>query len=105
MAVYINLTDGKVNAAMAAKEIVPHADSVVVADRAYVDFENLCRWHIGKSFFVVRFKKSVEFNRHDERELPEDRHQHILIDEYIELSEKKNKSQIPEKTSQGRCLG
>ena len=44
--VYINLTDGKVNDAMAAKEIVLPADSVVVADRAYVDFENLYRWHI-----------------------------------------------------------
>ena len=95
--VYINLTDGKVNDAMAAKEIVLPADSVVVADRAYVDFENLYRWHIGKSFFVVRLKKSVKFNRLDERELPEDRHQHILIDEYIELSEEKTKAKYPKK--------
>lgn len=95
--VYINLTDGKVNDAMAAKEIVLPADSVVVADRAYVDFENLYRWHIGKSFFVVRLKKSVKFNRLDERELPEDRHQHILIDEYIELSEEKTKTKYPKK--------
>jgi len=38
---YVNLTDGKVNDAKAAKEIVLPVDSVVVADRAYVDFENL----------------------------------------------------------------
>ena len=41
---------------MAAKEIVLPADSVVVADSAYVDFENLYRWHTGKSFFVARLK-------------------------------------------------
>ncbi len=84
---------------MAAKEIV------LPADRAYVDFENLYRWHTGKSFFVARLKKSVKFKRLNERGLPEDRYQHILVDEYIELSEEKNKSQIPEKTSQGCCLG
>ena len=52
----MNLTDGKVNDAMAAKEIVLPADSVVVPDRAYVDFENLYRWHSGGSFFVVRLR-------------------------------------------------
>lgn len=95
--VYINLTDGKVNDAMAAKEIVLPADSVVVADRAYIDFENLYRWHTAKSFFVVRLKKSVKFNRLNERELPQDRHQHILVDEYIELSEEKTKAKYPKK--------
>jgi hypothetical protein len=82
---------------MAAKEIVLPADSVVVADRAYVDFENLYRWHTGKSFFVVRLKKSVKFNRLDERELPDNRHGHILVDEYIELSEVKTKAKYSKK--------
>lgn len=95
--VYINLSDGKVNDAMAAKEIMLPVDSVVVADRAYVDFENLYRWHKGSSFFVVRLKKSVKFNRLNERELPENRHEHVLVDEYIELSEEKTKSKYPRK--------
>ncbi len=95
--VYMNLTDGKVNDAMAAKEIVLPADSVVVADRAYVDFDNLYRWHSGGSFFVVRLKTSVKFNRLNEKELPDNRHQHILVDEYIELSEEKTKAKYPKK--------
>lgn len=74
------------NDALAAKEMV------FPADRAYVDFENLYRWHTGKSLFVVRLKKSVKFKRLNDRELPEDRHQHILIDEYIELSEGETKA-------------
>lgn len=93
--VYINLSDGKLNDAMAAKEIVLPPDSVVVADRAYIDFENLYRWHKGKSYFVIRLKKSVKFNRLNERELPENRHEYILVDEYIELSEEKTKAKYP----------
>src|SRR6056297_1404823 len=59
---YIDMTDGKVHDANAAKEIILPADSVVVADRAYVDFETLYQWHKGKSHFVVRLKKSIRFN-------------------------------------------
>lgn len=95
--VYINLSDGKLNDAKAAKEIMLPADSVVVADRAYVDFENLYRWHKGNSYFVVRLKKSVKFLRLEERELPENRHQHILVDEYIELEDTKTFSKYPRK--------
>ncbi len=94
---YIDMTEGKVNDAMAAKRIVLPADSVVVADRAYVDFETLCRWDKGKSYFVVRLKKSIKFNRLEEKQLPENRHGHILVDEYIELSKEKTKSKYPKK--------
>ncbi len=95
--VYINLSDGKLNDAKAAKEIILPADSVVVADRVYVDFENLYRWHKGKSYFVVRLKKSVKFLCFEERELPENRHQHILVDELIELEDTKTFSKYPKK--------
>lgn len=95
--VYINLSDGKLNDAKAAKEIILPADSVVVADRAYVDFENLYRWHRGKSHFVVRLKKSVKFLRLKDRELPENRHQHILVDEFIELEDAKTFNKYPKK--------
>jgi hypothetical protein len=94
---YIDMTDGKVHDANAAKELVLPADSVVVADRAYVDFETLYRWHKGKSHFVVRLKKSIRFNRLEEKELPDNRHQHILVDEYIELSEEKTRAKYPKK--------
>ncbi len=95
--VYINLSDGKLHDAEAAKQIVLPSDSVVVADRAYIDFENLYRWHTGGSYFVIRLKKSVKFERLNERELPDDRHQHILVDEYIELKEEKTRNKYPKK--------
>jgi hypothetical protein len=95
--VYMNMTDGKVNDAYAAKQIVLPADSVVVADRAYVDFETLYRWHCGGSYFVVRLKKSVKHKQIRELPLPDDRHQHVLIDEEIELTEDKTWSKYPKK--------
>ena len=91
------MTSGNVNDAMAAKRIVLPADSVVVADRAYVDFETLYRWDNAKSYFVVRFKRNIKFHRLEEKDLPENKHEHILVDEYIELSEERTKSKYPKK--------
>jgi len=94
---YVHMTDGKTHDAMAARTINLPKDAVVVADRAYVDFQTLYRWAQGGSYFVVRLKSSIKFHRLDEKPLPEDRHQHILVDEYIELSEKKTKDKYPKK--------
>lgn len=95
--VYMNMTDGKVHDATAVKELSLPSDAVVVADRAYVDFETLWRWHQGGSYFVVRLKTSIKFNRLHEKPLPEKRHGHILVDEYIELSEKNTYKKYPKK--------
>lgn len=95
--VYMNMSDGKTHDAKAAKERSLPKDAVVVADRAYVDFETLWRWHQGGSYFVVRLKESIKFNRLDEKSLPEGRHEHILVDEYIELSEPKTQAKYRKK--------
>lgn len=94
---YLHMTNGKVHDAMAAKVICLPKDAVVVADRAYIDFQTLYRWARDGSYFVVRLKSSVKFQRLNEKPLPEDRHQHILVDEYIELSEEKTKARYPKK--------
>lgn len=95
--VYINLTDGNVNDAKAAKEIVLPTDSVVVADRAYIDFENLYRWDAGKSFFVVRSKKSIKYKSLKRNKSPKDKHKNIQIDEYVELAEVNTKAKYPKR--------
>jgi len=69
-----------------AKELSLPADAVVVADRAYVDFPTFYRWNIEGSYSVVRLKNSIPFKRGKGKPLPEKRHQHVLLDEYIELS-------------------
>ncbi len=95
--VYINMTDGKVHDATAAKELSPPKDAVVVADRAYVDFPTLWGWDQGGTRFVIRLKESVKFHRGKEKPLPQGLHEHILVDEYITLSETKTKAKYPKK--------
>jgi hypothetical protein len=95
--VYMNMTDGKVHDAKAVKELSLPKEAVVVADRAYVDFQTLWRWRQGGSYFVVRLKTSVKFNKLKEKPLPEGRHEHILVDEYIELSKPKTHAKYPKK--------
>ncbi len=95
--VYLHMSDGKTHDVKAIKELSLPADAVVVADRAYVDFDTLWRWNQGGSWFVVRLKNSVKFHRGREKPLPEDRHQHVLVDEYIELSEDKTHRKYPNK--------
>lgn len=95
--VYMNMTNGKVHDAMAAKEVTLPADSVVVADRGYVDFPTLWRWNQEGARFVIRLKESVKFDRGEEKPLPEGRHEHILVDEYITLSKPKTRAKYPKK--------
>ena len=95
--VYIHMTEGKVHDSMPAKQIILPKDAVVVADRAYIDFPTLYNWDSNGSYFVVRLKTSIKFNRLEEKPLPDNRHQHIIIDEYIELSEEKTQAKYPKK--------
>lgn len=95
--VYIRMTDGKPHDSTVAKTLSLPADAVVVADRAYVDFPTLYRWKTEGSYFVIRLKQSIKFKRGDERPLPEQRHQHVLVDEYIELSHRPTYEKYPAK--------
>ena len=46
---------------------------------------------------VTRLKSNIKFRRVSERELPENRAEQILVDEYIELTEEKTKNKYPKK--------
>jgi hypothetical protein len=58
--------------------------SVIVADRFYNDFSLLNVWDSTGVFFVIRHQDNIKFNVVKERELTENRHQHLLKDESIE---------------------
>jgi len=73
-------------------------NSVVVADRAYQDFKMLHRWAVKESIsFVLRLKKSIKYNRIEERELPGGEDEHIIVDEVIELTEEDSKQSYPDR--------
>ena len=95
--VYIHVTDGKTADNKAAYFIKIPTGSVVVADRAYVDFKLLNKWNEDKINFVVRLKENVKFIPYAERPLPENKDSNILKDEEILLFEEATRSKYPKK--------
>jgi len=86
---YVNITDGKTADNKGAYDIPLLKGSVIVADRFYNDFNLLNIWDSSGVFFVVRHKDNLQYTLIKERELPPNRHQHILKDEIIELKNSK----------------
>ena len=95
--VYIHVTDGKVPDNKAAYLVKIPSGSVVVADRAYVDFKLLKKWDEDKISFVVRLKDNVKFIPYGERPLPENKDSNILKDEAILLFKEDTRAKYPEK--------
>ena len=94
--VYVNITDGKTADNKGAYDIPLVENSVIVADRFYNDFHLLNVWDSNKVFYVIRHKHNLKFKVIKENELPDNRHQHILKDEIIELT-KISKGKYPKK--------
>ena len=88
---YVNITNGKTADNKGAYDIPLLKRSVIVADRFYNDFSLLNIWDSNDVFFVIRHKENFKFTTKKELELPDNRHQHILKDEIIELEKPTSK--------------
>lgn len=94
---YVNITDGKTADNKGAYDIPLLKGSVIVADRFYNDFSLLNVWDSSGVYFVVRHKDNIKFRTVKELELPQERHEHVLKDEIIELTGTKTKEKYPKK--------
>ncbi len=94
---YVNITEGKTADNKGAYDIPLLKGSVIVADRFYNDFPLLNIWDSSQIYFVVRHKDNFQFNVIQERDLPDNRHQHILKDEIIELKNHISFEKYPKK--------
>jgi len=83
---YVHISDGKTGDNTAAYNVPVVKGSVIVADRYYNDFSLLNVWDSNEVFFVVRHKDNLSYRSLEENPLPEQRHQNILIDEWIALT-------------------
>ena len=92
---YVNITDGKTADNKGAYAIPLLKGSVIVADRFYNDFYLLNIWDSKGVYFVIRHKENIQYTVIKENKLPENRHQHILKDEIIELKNKSSKEKYP----------
>ncbi len=82
---YAVITDGKTHDINAAKDTVFPAESVLVVDRAYVDFEWLNNLDSSGVFFVTRLKSNADVQIVEEF-LTNEKHDHILSDQDIKLT-------------------
>lgn len=92
---YVNVTDGKTADNKGAYDIPLLKGSVIVADRFYNDFSLLFIWDSKGVFFVIRHKENLQYNVLKENELPDNKHQHLLKDEIIELKNQDSKYKYP----------
>jgi len=94
---YINITDGKTADNKGAYQIPLLKGSVIVADRFYNDFSLLNIWDSNGVYFVIRHKENIQYRTIKENDLPDNRHQHILKDEIIELTGFQSKQKYPKR--------
>lgn len=94
---YVNITNGKTADNKGAYDVPLIKQSVIVADRFYNDFSLLNIWDSKEVFFVIRHKDNINFRSVKENPLPDNRHQHILIDEIIELTGNQTKNKYTKK--------
>jgi hypothetical protein len=94
---YVNITNGKTADNKGAYDVPLLRGSVIVADRFYNDFSLLNIWDSKGVYFVIRHKENIQYITVKENELPENRHQHILKDEIIELKNNASKEKYPKK--------
>lgn len=83
---YVHITDGKTGDNTAARNMEVKPGSIVVCDRGYFDTPLMNFWDSIGVFFVVRVKSSLLYERIEERELPDNAHPEVLIDEVVRLT-------------------
>jgi hypothetical protein len=91
---YAVISDGKKHDVVAARQTYFPPESVLVMDRAYVDFKWLYNLDSTGVFFVTRLKSNVSIELEEEF-LTNEKHEHILSDQDIRLTGFYTKSKYP----------
>ena len=60
---FIHISDGKWHEVNVFDMLVPEAGAIYIMDRGYIDFEQLHRLHQAGSFYVIRAKSNLRFQR------------------------------------------
>jgi len=94
---YVHISDGKLADNKGAIDIPLTKNSVIVADRYYFDSSLLNKWDSNGVYFVIRMKDNIKYRSLKELELPDNRYEHILKDELIELIGTRTKKTYPKR--------
>ena len=82
--VYAHLSEGNVHELRVAKSLHFPKGSVVVMDRAYVDYRQFARWTKAGIFFVTRLKENANYWDFEDWPLP--KNSNVLKDQLIRLN-------------------
>ena len=82
--VYAHLSEGNVHELRVAKSLQFPKGSVVVMDRAYVDYRQFARWTKAGIFFVTRLKENANYWDFEDRPVP--KNSNVLKDQLIRLN-------------------
>ena len=82
--VYAHLSEGNVHELRVAKSLSFPKGSVVVMDRAYIDYRQFARWTQAGIYFVTRLKKNANYWDFEDRPLP--KNSNVLKDQIIRLN-------------------
>lgn len=93
---YASLSDGKKHDVMIAKETLFPSGSVLVIDRAYVDYRWLYNLDSNGVIFVTRLKSNAAIEVLDDY-LTNDKHDHILSDQDIQMAGLASSKDYPNK--------
>ncbi len=91
--VFIHITDGKVHDVNVLDLLVPEPGAYIVMDRGYLDFERLYQLHQLLSFFVIRAKANLQFQRRYSH--PVDKATGVRSDQTIMLTGPKSSQLYP----------
>lgn len=91
----IHITDGKWHDSNELDELTPEPYAFYVADKAYVDFKALYRFHQTKAFWVSRPKGNMKFDTIEQMEIP-DAKSGIIEDSRIKVTGYKSCKLYPE---------
>lgn len=92
---FIRITDGKVHDVKILDELIPEAGSFYILDRGYLDFHRLYLLHQCSSFFVIRAKTNLDFQRLYSH--PIDKSCGLICDQTIKLAGFYSSKEYPDK--------
>jgi hypothetical protein len=90
----IHVTHGRIGDVSMLPALAAEPNSFYIFDRAYMDFEQLYRFHQGHAFFVVRAWRNLQFRRRYSRAT--DRRTGVQSDQTILLTGKKTARRYPD---------
>ena len=81
----VNISEAAVHDRKGFEDVVFPKGTIIIENKGYWGFSIIKSWIKADNDFVTRIKENTVYELVEELELPEDKNQHVLIDETIHL--------------------